>query len=71
MPGQRSGYGRSSFRTPGLHGLRQEAVLELNYNWRLDERFSLQPVLQAILHPDGNGRRGAILATGVQLQLRF
>ena len=66
-----SGYGRSRFRSPGLGGLRQEAVLELNYSWHLDERFSLQPVLQWVFNPGGSNRLAPILATGVQLQLRF
>jgi porin len=48
----------------------QEAVLELNYSWRLTEQLSLQPVLQLILSPDGRNA-APILATGLGLNLRF
>jgi len=65
------GFGHSRFEAPGLSGLRQEGVLELNYSWQLDQRFSLQPVLQWIVNPKGSRRLPPILATGVQLQLRF
>ncbi len=48
----------------------QEAVLEVNYSWLLNEQLSLQPVLQLILRPDGRNA-APILATGLGFTLRF
>ncbi|MFM8662192.1 MAG: carbohydrate porin [Cyanobium sp.] len=54
-----------------VHGRNpHEAVLELNYSWRLNQQLSLQPVLQLILSPDGRNA-APILATGLGLNLRF
>jgi len=47
-----------------------EAVLEVNYSWQVNQRLSLQPVLQLILHPDGRNA-SPILATGLGLNLSF
>jgi porin len=47
-----------------------EAVLEVNYSWQVNQRLSLQPVLQLILHPDGRNTE-PILATGLGLNLSF
>lgn len=47
-----------------------EAVLEVNYSWRVNQRLRLQPVLQLILQPDGRNA-APILATGLGLSLEF
>jgi porin len=68
-------YGRSRLNpqqwpTGGRQNSRHEAVLELNYSWQVNPRFSLQPVLQLIFHPDGSNA-APIVATGLGLNLLF
>jgi porin len=68
------GYGRSSLNQPAATGGGRndahEAVLELNYRWQVNQRLSLQPVLQLLLHPDGRNA-DPILATGLGINLQF
>jgi len=68
------GYGRSRLNPQLVPGQKRnsphEAVLELNYSWQVNQRLSLQPVLQLILNPDGRNA-SPILATGVGLNLLF
>jgi len=45
-------------------------VLELNYSWQVNQRLSMQPVLQLILHHDGRNA-APILATGLGINLQF
>lgn len=65
------GYGRSRLNPQLVAGESpQEAVLELNYSWELNQLLSLQPVLQLILHPEGR-HAAPILAMGLGLSLQF
>ena len=69
------GYGRSLLNlqpapSGGGRNDAHEAVLELNYSWQVNQRLSMQPVLQLILHPDGRNA-APILATGLGINLQF
>jgi len=48
-----------------------ETVVELGYNLALNPSLSLQPTLQWIANPGGQGQVAPILATGLQLTLNF
>ncbi|MCP9848434.1 carbohydrate porin [Cyanobium sp. Morenito 9A2] len=62
-------FGRSSF-SPALRQS-YEAVLEANYHLALGGGLSLQPALQWIANPGGQGRVPGILAATVQVQLTY
>lgn len=65
------GIARTGFSAPLLPDLNWQAVVELNYTVRINTNLSLQPLLQWILNPAGDGRVPAILTSGVQLTLNF
>ncbi|MFM7315059.1 MAG: carbohydrate porin, partial [Cyanobium sp.] len=65
------GVARSGFSTVLLPDLSWQAVVEVNYNVHLNRNLSLQPLVQWILQPAGNGRQPAIVTTGLQLSLSF
>ena len=65
------GYGRSRFNPSVTPRRSSEHVLELNYALQLGDQLSLQPVLQWIVDPGGQGQWPDILALGMQLQLQF
>jgi porin len=65
------GLGRSSFNSEVSTGLNPESMLELNYSAVINNTLSLQPFLQWVLNPGGNGTTANILALGLQLQLQF
>lgn len=64
------GVGGSRFSPSLFPGQGSETVLELNYSWLVSANFSLQPVLQLILNPEGSSA-DPILALGLGLTLQF
>ena len=65
------GLARSGLSSAVVPGLNWQAVVELNYSFSINERLTLQPLLQWILQPAGNGSLPAIVTTGLQLVLSF
>ncbi|MFM1813074.1 MAG: Carbohydrate-selective porin OprB related protein [Cyanobacteriota bacterium] len=65
------GYGSTWFNSTLAPGLNPEMVLEINYTISLSSQFTLQPVLQWIVNPNGSNNRPAVVAAGLQLNLSF
>ncbi|MEB3200103.1 MAG: carbohydrate porin [Synechococcaceae cyanobacterium] len=63
------GYGRSTFSQ--TLPLLEEAVLELSYQVRLGPQLVLQPVLQWVFDPGGQGVLPTALNAGAQIQFQF
>lgn len=63
------GLGRTAFSPQLLPQLNWAGAVELNYNIQINNRLSLQPVLQWLLRPSGEGTVPAILTTALQLNL--
>ncbi|KEF42210.1 MAG: hypothetical protein ER33_07580 [Cyanobium sp. CACIAM 14] len=65
------GMARTGFSPTIQAGLGHEGVVELGYQLRINETFTLQPTLQWVLSPGGTGRVPGICAAGLQLDVRF
>lgn len=65
------GVGRTAFSPQLLPQLSWAGAVELNYSVQLNTRLSLQPVVQWLLRPSGDGRGAAIITTSLQLNLRL
>jgi porin len=65
------GVGRTAFSPQLLPQLSWAGAMELNYSFQLNNRLSLQPVVQWLLRPSGDGTVPAILTTALQLNLRL
>jgi porin len=65
------GIGRTAFSPLLAPGLSWAGAVELNYSFHLNERLSLQPVLQWLPRPTGDGSVPAILTTALQVNLSF
>jgi porin len=65
------GVGRTAFSPQLLPQLSWAGAVELNYSFQLNDRLSLQPVVQWLLRPSGDGTVPAILTTALQLNLRL
>lgn len=63
------GYGRNVF-SPVL-GLQDESVLELGYPIVLGPHLTLQPTLQWIFNPGGQGQWSTVSTVGLQIKLEF
>jgi porin len=63
------GYGRSVF-SPVL-GLQDESVLELGYRIMLGRHLTLQPTVQWIFNPGGQGQLSTVTTAGMQIELQF
>lgn len=63
------GIGRTAFSPQLEPELNWAGAVELNYTIQINNRLSLQPVLQWILRPSGEGTVPAIVTTGLQLNL--
>lgn len=63
------GVGRTGFSSQLLPQLSWAGAVELNYTVQISNRLSLQPVLQWILRPSGDGSVPAIVTTALQLNL--
>ena len=63
------GVGRTGFSPQLLPQLSWAGAVELNYTVQLNQRLSLQPVIQWILRPSGDGSVPAIVTTALQLNL--
>jgi porin len=63
------GLGRTGFSPQLQPGLSWAGALELNYNIQVNNRLSLQPVLQWLPRPSGEGTVPAIITTALQLNL--
>ena len=63
------GYGRSVF-SPVLD-LQDESVLELGYQIKLNSHLTLQPTLQWIFNPGGQGKLSTVTNAGVQIEMQF
>ncbi len=65
------GVGRTAFSPQLLPDLNWAGAVELNYTVQISNRLSLQPVIQWILRPSGDGSVPAIVTTALQLNLTF
>lgn len=65
------GVGRTAFSPQLLPQLSWAGAVELNYSFQLNNRLALQPVVQWLLRPSGDGTVPAILTTALQLNLRL
>lgn len=65
------GVGRTAFSPQLLPQRSWAGAVELNYTLQINNRLSLQPVLQWILRPSGDGSVPAIVTTALQLNLSF
>ena len=63
------GLGRTSFSPTINPGLSYEGTIELNYSFYLSEILQIQPVMQWIINPGGEGKVPGIWAGGVQINL--
>ena len=63
------GLGRTGFSPQLLRPLSWAGAVELNYSLQINNRLSLKPTVQWLLHPSGDGTVPAILATALQLSL--
>ena len=63
------GVGRTAFSPQLLPQLNWAGAVELNYSFQINNRLSLQPVVQWLLRPSGEGTVPAILTTALQLNL--
>ena len=65
------GFSRTSFSPTLSPGATYEGVIELNYSIHLSETVQLQPVMQWVINPGGEGQVQGIWAGGVQLNLNL
>lgn len=65
------GVSRTSFSPTLSPGATYEGVIELNYSIHVSETVQLQPVMQWIINPGGEGQVQGIWAGGVQLNLNL
>ena len=65
------GFSRTSFSPTLSPGATFEGVIELNYSIHLSETVQLQPVMQWVINPGGQGQIQGIWAGGVQLNLNL
>ena len=63
------GLNRSGFSRSIAPNQSHEGVVELNYKIQISERLQIQPLMQWIINPSGEGPRPTIWATGAQLNL--
>ena len=63
------GLGRTSFSPTINPGLSYEGMIELNYSFYVSEILQIQPVMQWIINPGGEGKVPGIWAGGVQINL--
>ena len=63
------GLGRTSFSPTINPGLSHEGTIELNYSFYVSEFLQIQPVMQWIINPGGEGKIPGIWAGGVQINL--
>ena len=63
------GLNRSGFSRNIAPNQSYEGVVELNYKIQISERLQIQPLMQWIINPSGEGPRPTIWATGTQLNL--
>jgi porin len=63
------GVGRTAFSPQLLPQLNWAGAVELNYSFQLNNRLSLQPVMQWLLRPSGDGTVPGILTTALQINL--
>lgn len=63
------GLNRSGFSQSIAPNKSYEGVVELNYKIQISERLQIQPLMQWIINPSGEGSRPTIWATGAQLNL--
>ena len=65
------GVSRTSFSPTLSPGATYEGVIELNYSIHVSETVQLQPVMQWIINPGGEGQVPGIWAGGIQLNLNL
>jgi porin len=67
------GFGRSSLQQNPSAGQTSsyEGLVELGYQLQLNARIMLKPTLQWVVHPGPRGDVPGILATGLEISLRF
>jgi len=65
------GFSRTSFSPTLSPGATYEGVIELNYSIYLSGTVQLQPVLQWVINPGGEGQVPDIWAGGIQLNLNL
>ena len=63
------GFNRNGFSRNIAPNQSYEGVVELNYKIQISERLQIQPLMQWIINPSGEGPRPTIWATGAQLNL--
>jgi len=63
------GLGRTSFSPTIKPRLNYEGTIELNYSFYVSEILQIQPVMQWIINPSGEGEVPGIWAGGVQINL--
>ena len=63
------GLGRTSFSPTINPGLSYEGMIELNYSFYVSEILQIQPVMQWIINPGGEGKVPGIWAGGLQINL--
>lgn len=65
------GIGRAGFSPELLPQLNWTGALELNYSVRINSRLTLQPVIQWLMRPSGDGQVPGILTTALQIAINF
>lgn len=65
------GLSRTSFSPTLSPGATYEGVVELNYSIHISETVQIQPVMQWVINPGGEGQVQGIWAGGVQLNLNL
>ena len=63
------GLNRNGFSRSIAPNQSYEGVVELNYKIKISERLQIQPLMQWIINPSGEGSRQTIWATGAQINL--
>ena len=63
------GLNRNGFSRSIAPNQSYEGVVELNYKIQISERLQIQPLMQWIINPSGEGSRQTIWATGAQINL--
>ena len=65
------GFGKSGFSPTLAPGQSYEGVIELGYQFQLNQKLNLQPTVQWILNPDGANNTAGIFATTLQITLNL
>ena len=63
------GLNRNGFSRSIAPNQSYEGVVELNYKIQISDRLQIQPLMQWIINPSGEGSRQTIWATGAQINL--